>query len=205
VIVKKVDVPTACAVCGRTLLLGEKAVRYSSGADDPVDVCVLCTDDANVYGWVREGSPTAPVVSDPRVRRRRFPSIQAFLEGRRHEGEPVLDEPVLRRLTETEQAMIQAAEVFNASPFRRTVAGIAKSLGDPRTSFLLLSGTNPEVVLTIAWDLSWYQYRIVLGGSHEQVRLAERGYELDDLDARFQAWNGSLDPTGSVTPDIPRF
>jgi len=205
VIVRKVDVFTACAVCGRTLLLGEQAFRYSSGGDEPVDVCALCTDDANVYGWVREGSPTAPVVGDSRARRRRFPSMPAFLEGRRHEGEPALDEPVLRRLTEAEQAMIQAAEVFNGSAFRRTVAGIAKSLGGPQVSFLLLSGTNPEVVLTIAWDLSWYQYRIVLGGSHEQVRLAERGYELDDLDARFRAWNGSLDSTGSITPDIPRF
>jgi hypothetical protein len=112
----------------------------------------------------------------------------------------VLDEPVLRRLTEAEQAMIQAAEVFNGSPYRRTVAGIAKSLGDPQVSFVLLSGTNPEVVLTIAWDLSWYQYRIVLGGSHEQARLAERGYELDDLDARFQAWNAARPDQASPHP-----
>jgi hypothetical protein len=37
------------------------------------------------------------------------------------------------------------------------------------------------------------------------VRLAERGYELDDLDPRFTRWNGHLaGDDGRVTPDIPR-
>ena len=99
--------------------------------------------------------------------------------------------------------MLEAAEVFNESPFKRTVAGIAKSLGEPRVSFLPLSGTNPEVVITVAWDISWYQYRVAFG-SGQTVRLAERGYEIEDLDPRFQAWNGSLDPAGRAVPDIPR-
>jgi hypothetical protein len=102
-----------------------------------------------------------------------------------------------------EQAMLEASEVFNESPFKRTVAGIAKSLGEPRVSFLPLSGTNPEVVITVAWDISWYQYRVAFG-SGQTVRLAERGYELDDLDQRFQAWNGSLDAAGRAVPEIPR-
>ena len=32
--------------------------------------------------------------------------------------------------------MVEAAELFNESPFRRTIAGIAKSLGEPRVSLL---------------------------------------------------------------------
>lgn len=203
-IVKKVDVSTTCGVCHRTLLLGEKAFRYVSGDGDTVDVCSLCVDEANEWGWVREGSPTSPIVGESKPRRRRFPGFGSLLEGRRHEDEPVLDEPVLRRLSDVEQAMLQAAELFNGSPFRRTVSGIAKSLGLPRVSFLPLSGTNPEVVITIAWEISWYQYRVVFD-SQQHVRLAERGYELEDLDRRFQAWNGSLDETGRVAPDIPRF
>jgi hypothetical protein len=71
-------------------------------------------------------------------------------------------------------------------------------------SLLLLSGTNSEVVITVAWDISWYQYRVGVGTS-APVRLAERGYELEGLDARFQDWNGTLDPTGRVVADIPRF
>ena len=70
-------------------------------------------------------------------------------------------------------------------------------------SLLPLSGTNPEVVITVAWDISWYQYRIALGSS-QPVRLADRGYEIDDLDERFKDWNATLDASGRVVPDIPR-
>jgi hypothetical protein len=205
VIVKKVDVFQTCAVCHRTLLLGEKTVRFSPGGDSEwVDVCALCTDEAYEHGWVREGSPTSPVVPQGQKRRRRFPAL-GFLDQRRAEADPAVDEPMLRRLSQPEQAMMQASELFNASAFRRTVAGIQKSLGDPRVSFLPLSGTNPEVVITVAWDISWYQYRVIFGSEQQPVRLAERGYELEDLDPRFQAWTGALDPSGRVVPDIPRF
>ena len=112
-------------------------------------------------------------------------------------------EPVYRRLSPEEQAIVQAADLFNESAYRRTIAGIAKSLGDARVSLLPLSGVNPEVVVTVAWDISWYQYR-VSPESPQHARLAERGYELDDLDPRFTSWNGHLGADGRVTPDIPR-
>ena len=70
--------------------------------------------------------------------------------------------------------MVEAAELLNDSAYRRTIAGISKSLGEARVSFLLLSGVNPEVVVTVAWDISWYQYRVVFE-SGQPVRLAERG------------------------------
>ena len=201
-IVRKVDQDRVCAVCHRTLLLGERAMRFAPGESDWVDVCALCTDEAYGNGWVREGSPVTPLVPDARRRRRRLPSLR-ILEGRRVEQEPAISEPVLRRLAPHEQAMLEAAEIFNGSPFKRTVAGIAKSLGEPRVSFLPLSGTNPEVVITVAWDISWYQYRVAFGSS-STVRLAGRGYEVEDLDSRFQGWNGSLDAAGRVVPNIPR-
>jgi hypothetical protein len=202
VIVRKVDVSRECAVCHRTLLLGERATRFSPGEGEWVDVCALCTEEAYGNGWVREGSPMTPFVPEGRRRRRRLPSL-GLLESRKAEQDTVASEPVLRRLSVPEQAMLEASEVFNESPFKRTVAGIAKSLGEPRVSFLPLSGTNPEVVITVAWDISWYQYRVAFG-SGQTVRLAERGYELDDLDQRFQAWNGSLDAAGRAVPEIPR-
>lgn len=201
-IVKKVDVSRECAVCHRTLLLGERATRFSPGEGEWVDVCALCTEEAYGNGWVREGSPMTPIVPEGRRRRRRLPSL-GLLDSRKAEQDAVAPEPVLRRLSAPEQAMLDASEVFNESPFKRTVAGIAKSLGEPQVSFLPLSGTNPEVVITVAWDISWYQYRVAFG-SAQTVRLAERGYELDDLDERFQAWNGSLDAAGRAVPDIPR-
>ena len=45
---------------------------------------------------------------------------------------------------------------------------------------------NPELVVTIAWDISWYQYRVA-PDSAQPVRLAERGHELDELDERYTA------------------
>ena len=60
-----------------------------------------------------------------------------------------------------------------------------------------------EVVITVAWDISWYQYRIAPDAS-PQVKLAERGYELEELDERFRDWNGYLEPDGRIVPDIPR-
>jgi hypothetical protein len=201
-VVKNQNVYRSCAICHRTLLLGERAVRFTPGGDEWVDVCALCTDSADEHGWIKEGSPTTPIVSEPR-RRRRLGGLTGLLEQRRAEPEPTVSEPMLRRLTPSEHAIVEAAEVFNESAYRRTIAGIAKSLGHARVSLLPLSGVNPEVVVTIAWEISWYQYRVVFD-SAQPVRLAERGYELDELDPRFQEWNGHLGDEGRLTPDIPR-
>ena len=201
-VVRRQDVQRTCAICHRTLLMGERAVRFTPGGDDWVDVCALCTTTADDHGWIKEGSPTTPIVPETR-RRRRFGGLGALLETRRAEPEPHISEPMYRRLDPEEQAIVEAADLFNESAYRRTIAGIAKSLGQARVSLLLLSGVSPEVVITVAWDISWYQYR-VSPESPQHVRLAERGYELDDLDPRFAAWNGHLDGDGRVTPDIPR-
>ena len=192
-----------CAVCHRTLLMGERSVRFTPGGEDWVDVCALCTEQADEHGWIREGTPTTPLVPDSNRRKRRFAGLGALLENRKAEPEPVVSEPMLRRLSQTEHAMVEAAELFNNSAYRRTIAGIAKSLGEARVSFLPLSGTNHEVVISVAWDISWYQYRVVFD-SAQPVRLAERGYELDDLEDRFKGWNGSLGPDGRLSPDIPK-
>ena len=88
--------------------------------------------------------------------------------------------------------MVEAAELFNASQRRRTVAGIAKSLGEPRVSIVPLSGVNSEVVVTVAWDISWYQYRVA-PGSAQPVRLEERGHDPDELERSFTSWNAQLD------------
>jgi hypothetical protein len=202
-VVRSQDVMRTCAICHRTLLMGERAVRFTPGGDEWVDVCALCTAQADDHGWIKEGSPTTPIVPETR-RRRRFGGLAHLLETRRAEPEPrVVSEPMLRRLSAEEQAMVEAAELFNESAYRRTIAGIAKSLGEARVSLIPLSGVNPEVVVTIAWDISWYQYR-VSPESGQIVRLAERGYELDELDPRFAHWNGHLDAESRVTPDIPR-
>ena len=188
-----------CAICERTLLVGERSVRYSPDGAGFVDVCPLCQEVALDYGWVKEGSPTTPVVGDRR--RKRLGALAALFESRKPPVERVVDEPILRRLSESERAMVEAADLFNESAFRRTVAGIAKSLGKPRASIVPLSGVNTEVVLTVAWDISWYQYRIT-SESGQPVRLAERGHDPRQLEGKFMSWNAKLTPDGRIVPDI---
>src|SRR5205085_7294688 len=126
----------------------------------------------------KEGSPTTPVV--PIERRRRGLGLGGIFQ-RPTVPEPVADEPILRRLSEPELQMVEAADLFNASAFRRTIGGIARSLGRPSASIVPLSGVNAETIVTVAWDISWYQYRIT-PDSAQPVRLAERGHELAELD-----------------------
>jgi hypothetical protein len=188
-----------CAICERSLLVGERSVRYSPDGESLVDVCPLCLDIALEHGWLKEGSPTTPVVNDRRRRRRGLSSL--FGESRKPTVERVVDEPILRRLSEPELAMVEAADLFNESAFRRTIAGIAKSLGSPRASIVPLSGTNNEVVLSVAWDISWYQYRIT-PDSAQPVRLAERGHDPRELESMFTSWNAKLTQDGRITPEI---
>jgi hypothetical protein len=122
---------------------------------------------------------------------------------RRPVTQPVVAEPILRRLSEPEQAVVEAADLFNASDHRRSVAGIAKSLGPPKASIVPLSGVNTDLVITVAWDISWYQYRVT-PESGQPVRLAERGHDPGQLDRRFTTWNTRIEPDGRVVPTIAR-
>ena len=191
-----------CALCERTLLTGERPTRFSPDGDEQlVDVCPLCTEVALEHGWIREGSPTTPTIRGPRRRRRL--TLGSFFEPRREEAAPIAAEPLLRRLSAPEAAMIEAADLFNRSPFRRTVAGIARSLGEPEASIMPLSGFNREAVITVAWDIAWYQYRVTFD-SIQPVRLAERGDEIEQLDDTFRRWNANLDDDGRIVPEFAR-
>jgi hypothetical protein len=199
--VTRAAVTRICAICERSLLMGEHALRFSPGGGEFVDVCPLCADIALEHGWLREGSPSLPAVPlDSRRRRGRW---AALLGGRRDEEAPVADEPILRRLSEPELAVVEAADLFNASPHRRTVAGVAKSLGPPRASIVPLSGVSGEMVVTVAWDISWYQYRVT-PDAPQPLRLAERGQDLADLEPSFKDWNAELAGDGRLMPDIAR-
>jgi hypothetical protein len=201
--VRPPDAALVCAICERTLLVGERAIRFTpDGGDSYVDVCPLCNEIALQHGWVKEGSPTTPAGAP--LRRRRRLSLAAIFDPRRAGAEePVVSEPILRRLSKPEQAIVEAAELFNGSTFRRTVGGIAKSLGAPRVSIVPLSGVNTEVVVTVAWELSWYQYRVSFDAP-QPVRLAERGLEVEELEPGFLDWNAELADDGRLLPNIAR-
>ena len=193
----------SCAICERTLLMGERTTRYSpNGGADYVDVCPLCQELAVEYGWLKEGAPTSPTVAPDR-RKRRFSLAGILGAPKTPAGATVAPEPILRRLSEPELAIVEASDLFNSSQYRRTVGGIAKSLGAPSISVVPLSGVNADVVVTVAWDISWYQYRIT-PDSAQPVRLAERGHDPADLEGSFTDWNAHLEDDGRIVPEIAR-
>jgi hypothetical protein len=203
--VTKVATTRACAVCERTLLMGERAVSFAptEGAE-LVDVCPLCQELAVEAGWIKEGAPTTPTLEGGR-RRRRKRNLTEFLGLTRtaDEGALARQEPILRKLSEPEVALLEAADLFNGSAYRRTVGGIAKSLGEPSASIVPLSGTSGELAVTVAWELSWYQYR-VSPDSGQPVRLERRGHELGELDDGFKDWNAQVEDEGRLVPEIAR-
>ena len=193
-----------CGICERTLLMGERAVRFApeEGAD-LVDVCPLCQEVALEHGWLKEGTPTTPLVANDRRRRRR--GLPEQLGFRRSAGTELVTpaEPILRRLSDVEATLLEAADLFNGSTYRRTVGGIAKSLGDAKASIVPLSGDAGAIAVTVAWDLSWYQYR-VSPDSAQPVRLERRGHELDELEETFKTWNAHVEGEGRLVPEIAR-
>ncbi len=203
--VTKVATERPCAICERTLLMGERAIRFSpNGGADYVDVCPLCADTAVESGWIREGAPTTPTMPPDRRRRGAGGLLAAILGTRKGAAEPTIaSEPILRRLSDQEFAVVEAADLFNASTHRRTVGGIVKSLGVPRASIVRLSGVNAEVVVTVAWEITWYQFR-VSPDSDNPVRLEERGHDPGELEGAFTEWNAQVEEDGRVVPDIAR-
>src|SRR4029453_18445361 len=107
-------VARSCAICDRSLLTGERAIRYAPQGGEFVDVCPLCQEIAVEYGWVKEGTPTTPNVPARRRKRRRWLS-RLFPRSPPQPEETVPPEPILRRLSEPELAMVEAADLFNAS------------------------------------------------------------------------------------------
>ena len=54
-----------------------------------------------------------------------------------------------------------------------------------------LAGVNAETVLTFAWDITWYQYRVSPEAA-QPVRIAERGHDIDEVEATLRALERAL-------------
>ena len=94
-----------------------------------------------------------------------------------------------------------AQKYFNESQFTNRVRDVRKSLGKPRANLTKLVATEPQALLTIAWDIIWYQYLIELRRdipTDKRVVLHRQGMDLDELTPIFREKNSSVDDEGRL-------
>ena len=100
--------------------------------------------------------------------------------------------------TTAEVKVERALELFNASQHQRTMAGLTRSLGQPLATAVPDPDAPSTVTVLVAWELSWYRYRVDLGDAAEPVALQGKGDELSDIDEALRNWNAGLDADGRV-------
>jgi hypothetical protein len=126
-------------------------------------------------------------------------------------GEPALRSPFRRRRpgprsprhvravpTNAQLKIDRALDLFNESEHRRTVAGIVKTLGAPHASATTSAESAAQVLVTVAWELSWYQFVVDLSDGREPVQVRSQGRELEELPADARAWNLETGQDGSL-------
>ncbi len=113
--------------------------------------------------------------------------------------QPPQDPRHVRAVPTTAEVKVERAlELFNGSEHQRTVAGLTRSLGFPWATAVPDSGAPSTVTVVVAWELSWYRYRVDLGDTAEPVALQEKGDELNDIDEALRRWNAGLDEEGRL-------
>ena len=100
--------------------------------------------------------------------------------------------------TTAEVKVERALELFNGSGHQRTVAGLARTLGKPWVSAVPDPAQASAVLVLVAWELSWYRYRVDLGDEADPVMMLDKGEELDQIEESLRTWNAELDTDGRV-------
>jgi len=199
-----------CAVCGRTILAGERVHGFVEGAEER-SVCELCVARAERLGWRPAGEPEPERPErghEGRGRLRRLlhrrerrpgapapppaPAADPVAAPSKHLRPiaPALDAP-----TPFERAVTR----FNSSEAGRTVAGLTRTLGRPWVSVGAAAGAPGEVRITVAWELSWYQWGVDIGDELRPVFQIDKGRELDQLDHAARQWNASVAEGGKLS------
>jgi predicted Fe-S protein YdhL (DUF1289 family) len=102
--------------------------------------------------------------------------------------------------TTAEVKVERALELFNGSGHQRTVAGLARTLGQPWVSAMPDPAQASAVSVLVAWELSWYRYRVDLGDEADPVMMLDKGEEIEEIDESLRAWNAGLDDDGRLVP-----
>jgi hypothetical protein len=146
---------------------------------------------------LEHGVPAAPDELDPRVGEASPERAEDGHPETQH-SRPKDPRHVRAVPTNAEIKVERALELFNESEHTRTIAGLARTLGEPWVSANPVLEAPSEVIVVIAWELSWYRFRVDLGDADEPVSLADKGEELDELDPELRAWNGRATTDGRL-------
>jgi hypothetical protein len=172
----------SCAICGRTVLAGERVHDYIGGGEERA-VCELCVARAERLGW----RPSQEVEREQTATRA-------------HEGRRRLR--ALLRPTPPPAAMPtpfeRAIARFDSSEAGRAVVGLTRTLGCPRASVGASAGAPDEVRVTVAWELSWYQWGVDIADELRPVFELGKGGEIDQLDAAAKQWNATVGEDGRL-------
>jgi hypothetical protein len=95
-----------------------------------------------------------------------------------------------------ERRLRRAIVSFNSSEQSRVVAGLIRSLGEPRVALHDVSARPPRAEVTVAWELSWYRWEVAPNGEGGVVRETAKGDEVSELDD--VEWNASVDAEGKL-------
>ena len=206
-----------CALCKSEAeaagwLPGELAGQGGAGPERPSRAAVIRERLSRVAEQARarqaessepgEAPPAREEVEQPRRRRRLFveraPEPEPVAEA---DGRPA-SRPRPRSIaeavpTDPRSLARRAADRFNASEARRTVAGLIRSLGEPNASIEIANRAG-DAKVTIAWELSWYQWEID-PGEHGAVRELRKGSELEELSNTEREWNASVSDDGTLS------
>jgi hypothetical protein len=199
----------SCAICGRTILAGERVHGFFEGEEERA-VCELCVARAERLAW----RPASEPASERQVnrhegrlrgllrRRHRRPGAPAATAPQAAVPDPAVPPRRARPLPPPDEfgptPFERAVARFNSSAAGRTVAGLTRTLGVPRASVGASAGAPGEVRVTVAWELSWYQWGVDIGDELRPVFELGKGGEIEQLDAAARQWNALVAEDGKL-------
>jgi hypothetical protein len=105
----------------------------------------------------------------------------------------------VRAVPTTAEAKIErAVELFNGSEHHRTVAGLARTLGPAWVAVVPELDRPSSVTVVVAWELSWYQYRVDLADAQDPVATLANGDEIEQIDDELREWNATVEAEGRI-------
>jgi hypothetical protein len=193
---------STCAVCGRTILAGERVHGFVDAGEER-SVCELCIARAERLGWRPAGEPEPERPASSHERRWRLRGLRRAAPKATPAAPPKRVRPAPPPDVDAPSPFERAVARFNSSEAGRTVAGLVRTLGRPWVSVGAAAGAPDEVRITVAWELSWYQWGVDVGDELRPVFQLGKGRELDQLDPAARQWNAGVGEDGRLTLPAP--